>query len=68
MSGSDDTLVKVWDINEKKVLATLKDHKKEIKSIVFSNDYKVLVSADVEVMIFWNATTYEKIGILLTGH
>ncbi len=54
-SGSGDKTVKIWSVEYKKELTTLKGHNKAVKSISFSPDGKYLASGSEDGMIkLWN--------------
>ncbi len=67
-SGSDDKNIKLWDLNNKKVLASLSGHSQAVKSVAFSPDGKILASAsDDKTIKLWQVETLEEICTLL-GH
>ena len=67
-SGSDDKNIKLWDLNTKKVLASLSGHSQAVKSVAFSPDGKILASAsDDKTIKLWQVETLEEICTLL-GH
>ncbi len=54
-SGSQDKTVKIWSLELKKELTTLKGHKKAVISVSFSYDGKYLASGSDDGMIkLWN--------------
>ncbi|MHC5769182.1 MAG: protein kinase domain-containing protein [Nostoc sp.] len=67
-SGSDDKNIKLWDLNTKKVLASLSGHSQAVKSVAFSPDGKILATAsDDKTIKLWQVETLEEICTLL-GH
>jgi WD40 repeat protein len=67
-SASDDKIIKLWDLNTQKVLATLSGHSQAIKSLAFSPDGKILATAgDDKTIKLWQVETLQEICTLL-GH
>ena len=67
-SASDDKIVKLWDLNTKKVLASLSGHSQAVKSVAFSPDGKILATAsDDKTIKLWQIETLAEICTLL-GH
>lgn len=67
-SASDDKNVKLWDLNTKKVLASLSGHSQAVKSVAFSPDGQILATAsDDKTIKLWQVETLEEICTLL-GH
>lgn len=67
-SASDHKIVKLWDLNTKKVLASLSGHSQAVKSVTFSPDGKILATAsDDKTIKLWQIETLEEIYTLL-GH
>ncbi|MEH2274205.1 MAG: serine/threonine-protein kinase [Nostoc sp.] len=67
-SASDHKIVKLWDLNTKKVLASLSGHSQAVKSVAFSPDGKILATAsDDKTIKLWQIETLEEICTLL-GH
>ncbi|MHC5773420.1 protein kinase domain-containing protein [Nostoc sp.] len=67
-SGSDDKIVKLWDLNTHKVLASLSGHSQAVKSVTFSPDGQILATAsDDKTIKLWQVETLEEICTLL-GH
>jgi len=67
-SASDDKNIKLWDLNTKKVLASLSGHSQAVKSVTFSPDGKILATAsDDKTIKLWQVETLEEICTLL-GH
>jgi len=68
VSGSDDSKIKLWDIQTGKEIRTLTGHKHFVRSVNFSPDGKTLVSGSYDETIkLWNVQTGEEIRTL-TGH
>lgn len=67
-SASDHKIVKLWDLNTKKFLASLSGHSQAVKSVTFSPDGKILATAsDDKTIKLWQIETLEEICTLL-GH
>ncbi|MGF2036181.1 MAG: protein kinase domain-containing protein [Nostoc sp. CmiVER01] len=67
-SASDDKNIKLWDLNTKKVLATLSGHSQAVKSVSFSPDGQILATAsDDKTIKLWQVERLEQICTLL-GH
>ncbi|MEH1936107.1 MAG: serine/threonine-protein kinase [Nostoc sp.] len=67
-SASDDKIVKLWDLNTQKVLASLSGHSQAVKSVAFSPDGQILATAsDDKTIKLWQVETLEEICTLL-GH
>ncbi|MEH2336799.1 serine/threonine-protein kinase [Nostoc sp.] len=67
-SASDHKIVKLWDLNTQKVLASLSGHSQAVKSVTFSPDGKILATAsDDKTIKLWQIETLEEICTLL-GH
>ncbi|MDZ8257189.1 serine/threonine-protein kinase [Nostoc sp. ChiQUE01b] len=67
-SGSDDKNIKLWDLNNKKVLASLSGHSQAVKSVTFSPDGQILATAsDDKTIKLWEIETLKEICTLL-GH
>ena len=63
-----DNTIRVWDIVEKRHIATLKGHPKPVRAVVFSPDGKFLYSGAQDRCIrVWDLTENEEIAIL-EGH
>jgi WD40 repeat protein len=63
-TGSTDKSVKVWDMAQKKDLATLK-HQGGINCLAFSKDGKTLAAADGQFNVtLWNTSTYTELAKL----
>ncbi|MEH2205144.1 MAG: serine/threonine-protein kinase [Nostoc sp.] len=67
-SASDDKNIKLWDLNTKKVLASLSGHSQAVKSVAFSPDGQILATAsDDKTIKLWQVETLKEICTLL-GH
>ncbi|MEH1821609.1 MAG: serine/threonine-protein kinase [Nostoc sp.] len=67
-SGSDDKIVKLWDLNTKKVLASFSEHSQAVKSVTFSPNGQILATAsDDKTIKLWQVETLKEICTLL-GH
>ncbi|MDZ7968696.1 MAG: serine/threonine-protein kinase [Nostoc sp. DedSLP03] len=67
-SASDDKNIKLWDLNTKKVLASLSGHTHAVKSVTFSPDGQILATAsDDKTIKLWQFDTLKEI-CTLWGH
>ncbi|MEH1841720.1 MAG: serine/threonine-protein kinase [Nostoc sp.] len=67
-SASDHKNIKLWDLNTKKVLASLSGHSQAVKSVTFSPNGQILATASNDKTIkLWQVETLEQICTLL-GH
>ncbi|GAX43040.1 WD-40 repeat protein [Tolypothrix sp. NIES-4075] len=67
-SASDDSTIKLWNVDTGKEITTLHGHTQPIRSITFSPDGKTLASASVDSTIkLWNLDT-KKVITTFNGH
>lgn len=67
-SGSDDHLVKIWDVSTKKLLQTLQQHDSLVTSVAFSPSGDLLATAGYDrKVILWDTHTYQPLHIM-KGH
>nr|WP_322710334.1 serine/threonine-protein kinase [Nostoc sp. ChiSLP03a]MDZ8211424.1 serine/threonine-protein kinase [Nostoc sp. ChiSLP03a] len=67
-SASDDKNIKLWDLNTKKVLASLSGHSQAVKSVIFSPNGQILATAsDDKTIKLWQFDTLKEI-CTLWGH
>ena len=60
-----DKTIKLWNIETKKEISTLKGHVGSVNSISFNNNGKILASgSDDKKIILWNLEINEKKGTL----
>ncbi|CAL5984405.1 Pentapeptide_repeats-containing protein [Hexamita inflata] len=68
LSGGDDKVVKVWDVQEQNLFKTIDVHTNSIHQIVFNKNYSCFGTAsDDKTIKLWNAQTYELINTF-KGH
>ena len=64
-SGSYDKTVKLWDVGDRRVIATLRGHQDQVFRIAFSPDGKSLASCSGDgTTIVWNVATGQKQQVL----
>jgi serine/threonine protein kinase len=67
-SGSDDRTIKIWSLNRRKQLRTLKGHTSWVYSVAFSPDSQTLISGSKDKTVkIWNLKTGQELRSL-TGH
>ena len=79
-SGSEDGKIRIWDLQKRKAIATLDSHVSVVRSLCFSADQNILVSASRDkTAIIWDARNWklqkvipvleglESVGFLATG-
>ncbi|MFK0730874.1 MAG: protein kinase [Gloeotrichia echinulata GP01] len=67
-SGDDDKIMRLWDLNSKKLLTSPRGHTQAVKSVAFSPDGQTLATgSDDQTIKLWNLNTFLEIFTLL-GH
>jgi WD40 repeat protein len=68
-SGAQDGLIRLWDVQQRKLVLELKGHEEPISGLAFSPDGKTLASASVDRTVrLWNPKTgKQQVGSPLTG-
>ncbi len=67
-SGGDDKIIRLWDLNTKKLLVNLSAHSQIVTSVTFSPDGKTLATASNDKTIkLWDINTFHEIATLC-GH
>ncbi|MBW4563288.1 MAG: serine/threonine protein kinase [Mojavia pulchra JT2-VF2] len=67
-SGNDDKLIRIWDLNTQKVLATLSGHSQAVKSLAYSPDGNILATAsDDKTIKLWDINRFQE-DLTLIGH
>jgi len=68
ISGSTNSSIKVWDMQNKKLLFVLKGHQKKVTTLTTTPDGKYLMSgSDDQTIKIWNLQTRKHL-FTLTGH
>jgi WD40 repeat protein len=68
LASGDDKLIRLWDLNTQKVLATLSGHSQAVKSVAYSPDGKILATAsDDNIIKLWDINQLQEI-FSLVGH
>ena len=67
ISGSDDNLIKVWDLNSGECLRTLFAHSGEVNCIEIISNEKLVSGSSDKTLKVWDLNTYECI-LTLYGH
>lgn len=55
-SGSDDNIIRIWDVNKGKIITTLNEHKGEITSVSFSKDGQLASGSKDGTVKVWSET------------
>ena len=67
-SGSDDTAIKLWDVNTQRNIATFEGHTAWVHSVAYSPDGKTLASgSDDKTVKLWDVNTQRNIATF-EGH
>lgn len=67
-SGSDDKTIKVWNLNSRQIIRTLRGHSNWVYSLAISSDGNTLISGSKDNTIkVWNLNTGQELRTL-TGH
>ncbi|WGV26407.1 protein kinase domain-containing protein [Halotia branconii] len=68
LASGDDKIIRLWDLNTKKLLTSLEAHSQSVTSVAFSPDGKTLATAsDDKTIKLWNLNTFHEI-VTLCGH
>ncbi|BAY99287.1 protein kinase [Tolypothrix tenuis PCC 7101] len=68
LASGDDKIIKFWDVNSQKPLATLSGHSQAVKSVAYSPDGKLLATAsDDQTIKLWDVNQLQEI-YTLAGH
>jgi WD40 repeat protein len=53
--AGSDRLIHLWDVKQRQILGTLKENQREVKSLAFSPDARLLISVDRDRGVYaWN--------------
>ncbi|MBH8572124.1 serine/threonine protein kinase [Nostocaceae cyanobacterium CENA369] len=67
-SGSDDKIIRLWDLNRRKLFANLSGHSQAITSVAFNPNGEILATAsDDKTIKLWELKTFKEI-FTLRGH
>jgi WD40 repeat protein len=67
-SGEDNKSIKLWDLNNRQLIANFPGHTQAITSVIFNHNDTILATAsDDQTINLWDVKTLAKIH-LLTGH
>ena len=61
LAGGTSSIVRVWDLESNKVVATLTGHLDGVFSLSFSPDDGTLVSSSASSVIFWHVETWQQL-------
>ena len=64
VSGGDDKIVHVWDVEKGAELASLKGHTGSIKDVSFSSDGKQMASISRSEIMIWDTATWQLLTTL----
>ncbi|OUL35397.1 serine/threonine protein kinase [Nostoc sp. T09] len=68
LASGDDKIIRLWDLNTQKILATLSGHSQAVKSLAYSPDGKILATAsDDNTIKLWDLNQFQEICTLV-GH
>jgi len=71
VSGGDDKIVRLWDVNAGRSLSAVQEHSDAINAIAFSPDGKIIASASSDrTIILWEVTSQQTLQAIatFTGH
>ena len=67
VSASDDNTIKIWNLKEKKVLATLEGHTGGVNSLIKLDENTIVSASDDNTIKIWNLKE-KKVFATLEGH
>jgi WD40 repeat protein/tetratricopeptide (TPR) repeat protein len=59
-SGSEDNTIKLWDVESRRLRATLPGHRASVSGLAASPDGRLLVSSGSDLTRLWDARTYKR--------
>ncbi|KAH8809600.1 quinon protein alcohol dehydrogenase-like superfamily [Flagelloscypha sp. PMI_526] len=70
VSGSEDTTIRIWDVETQKQIGDpLCGHEDRVTSVIFSHDSKHIISGSRDQTVcIWDVNTQEQVGSALHGH
>ncbi len=64
VSTSNDNKVRVWNVKEKRILATLDKHTSEVKAVAYSSDGSKFATGSSEAIAVWDAQNYQLVQFI----
>ena len=61
VSGGDERMIRLWDVETGALLQTMKDHSYEVHTVTFSADGQTVVSGSFKELTLWDAKTGQEL-------